>query len=203
MTSNSAFTIVVGFDGSEHSQTALNWAVDQARQRSGQLRLITVWNKAPMAWYPAVLETAAGEIAGFAPGLGHDPGDQPRTVSPSWVSGPRPPEAPTAGKLLRRRGRAAVELPGDDDVGRGMGQDGQHNDQRHGMKKLIGRNCFGARNQVPLLGRTIRTGQGAWWATWLETDPSRRPAKPPCPRDPTMSRSASLAASTSAAAAAS
>ena len=63
MTSNSAFTIVVGFDGSEHSQTALDWAVGEARQRDGQLRLITAWNKAPMAWYPAVLETAAGEIA--------------------------------------------------------------------------------------------------------------------------------------------
>lgn len=63
LTSNSTFTIVVGFDGSEHSQTALNWAMDEARQRVGQLRLITAWNKPPMAWYPAILETAAGEIA--------------------------------------------------------------------------------------------------------------------------------------------
>lgn len=63
MTSNSAFTIVVGFDGSEHSQAALDWAVDEARHRDAQLHLITAWNKAPMAWYPAVLETAAGEIA--------------------------------------------------------------------------------------------------------------------------------------------
>ncbi|MBE4720323.1 universal stress protein [Pseudarthrobacter sp. AB1] len=63
MSSDSAFTIVVGFDGSEHSQTALSWAVDEARQRDGQLRLVTAWNRAPMAWYPAVLETAAGGIA--------------------------------------------------------------------------------------------------------------------------------------------
>lgn len=63
MTGDSVFTIVVGFDGSEHSQTALNWAMDEARQRHGQLRLVTAWNKAPMAWYRAVLETAAGEIA--------------------------------------------------------------------------------------------------------------------------------------------
>ncbi|XAS65589.1 universal stress protein [Pseudarthrobacter sp. So.54] len=63
MTSISTFTIVVGFDGSDHSQTALNWAIDEARQRNGQLRLVTAWNKPPMAWYPAVLETAAGEIA--------------------------------------------------------------------------------------------------------------------------------------------
>lgn len=63
MTSTRSFVIVVGFDGSEHSQTALSWAMDEARQRNGQLRLITAWNKPPMAWYPAVLETAAGEIA--------------------------------------------------------------------------------------------------------------------------------------------
>lgn len=55
--------IVAGFDGSEHSQAALNWAMDEARQRNGRLHLITAWNKPPMAWYPAVLETAAGEIA--------------------------------------------------------------------------------------------------------------------------------------------
>jgi nucleotide-binding universal stress UspA family protein len=63
MTHDSSFMIVVGFDGSKHSRTALNWAIDEARQRNGQLRLITAWNKPPMAWYPAVLETAAGEIA--------------------------------------------------------------------------------------------------------------------------------------------
>jgi nucleotide-binding universal stress UspA family protein len=63
MTSTGSFLIVVGFDGSKHSQTALKWAMDEARQRDGRLRLITAWNKPPMAWYPAVLETAAGEIA--------------------------------------------------------------------------------------------------------------------------------------------
>ncbi len=63
MTSNSSFMIVVGFDGSEHSQWALSWAMDEARQRNGRLRLITAWSKPPMAWYPALLETAAGELA--------------------------------------------------------------------------------------------------------------------------------------------
>jgi nucleotide-binding universal stress UspA family protein len=63
MTNNGAFIIVVGFDGSEHSQWALNWAADEARQRNGQLRLVTAWSKPLMAWFPAVLETAAGEIA--------------------------------------------------------------------------------------------------------------------------------------------
>ncbi len=63
MASTSSFLIVVGFDGSEHSRTALKWAMDEARQRDGQLRLITAWKKPAMAWYPAVLETAAGEIA--------------------------------------------------------------------------------------------------------------------------------------------
>lgn len=63
MTTDSSFIIVVGFDGSEHSQWALDWAVDEARRRDGQLRLVTAWSKPLMAWFPAVLETAAGEIA--------------------------------------------------------------------------------------------------------------------------------------------
>ncbi len=67
MTSTGSFVMVVGFDGSEHSQTALNWAVDGAQKRSGQIRLVTAWSKPPMAWYPAVLETAAGESRGKIP----------------------------------------------------------------------------------------------------------------------------------------
>ena len=38
------------------------WAVEEARQRNGQIRLVTAWSKPPLAWYAAVLETAAGEI---------------------------------------------------------------------------------------------------------------------------------------------
>lgn len=63
MPSTGSFVIVVGFDGSEHSQDALSWALDEARYRNGQIRLVTVWKKPPLAWYPALLETAAGEIA--------------------------------------------------------------------------------------------------------------------------------------------
>lgn len=63
MTSGSSFTIVVGVDGSADAQLALSWAVEEARQRNGQLRLITVWNKPPLAWFPSTLETAAGGIA--------------------------------------------------------------------------------------------------------------------------------------------
>lgn len=63
MTSTGPFVIVVRFYGSGHSQAALDWAIDEAQQRNGQLRLVTAWNKPPLAWYPAVLETAAGEIA--------------------------------------------------------------------------------------------------------------------------------------------
>jgi nucleotide-binding universal stress UspA family protein len=62
MTSTGSFVIVVGFDGSESSQNALKWAVDEAKHRNGQLRLITAWSKPPLAWYPAMLETAVGEI---------------------------------------------------------------------------------------------------------------------------------------------
>ena len=67
MTSTGSFLVVVGFDGSEHSQAALTWAMDEARQRNGQLRMVTAWSKPPMAWYPAVLETAAGEIVAEEP----------------------------------------------------------------------------------------------------------------------------------------
>ena len=56
------FVIVVGFDGSKQSRGALEWAIEESRHRNAELRVLTVWNKAPMAWYPAVLETAAGEI---------------------------------------------------------------------------------------------------------------------------------------------
>lgn len=62
MTGIGSFLIVVGFDGSEHSRAALDWAMDEALQRNGRLRLVTAWSKAPLAWYPAVLETAAGEV---------------------------------------------------------------------------------------------------------------------------------------------
>jgi nucleotide-binding universal stress UspA family protein len=62
MTSTGSFVIVVGFDGSESSQNALKWAVDEAKHRNGQLRLVTAWSKPPLAWYPAMLETAVGEI---------------------------------------------------------------------------------------------------------------------------------------------
>ena len=62
MAGTDSFVIVVGFDGSENSQNALMWAVEEARQRNGQIRLVTAWSKPPLAWYAAVLETAAGEI---------------------------------------------------------------------------------------------------------------------------------------------
>ncbi|HSO89963.1 MAG TPA: universal stress protein [Arthrobacter sp.] len=62
MTSTGSFVIVVGFDGSKNSQNALRWAMDEARQRNGQIRLVTAWSKPALSWFPAVLETAAGEI---------------------------------------------------------------------------------------------------------------------------------------------
>lgn len=62
MTSTGSFVIVVGFDGSKNSQNALKWAMDEAKLRSGRILLVTVWSKPPLSWFPAVLETAAGEI---------------------------------------------------------------------------------------------------------------------------------------------
>jgi hypothetical protein len=46
----------------------------------------------------------------------------------------------------------------------------------------------------PLGGRTITTGQGAWWAQCWLTEPRSKPEKPPCPREPTISSSAPWAA---------
>jgi nucleotide-binding universal stress UspA family protein len=66
MTNSDPFVIVVGFDGSKQSRGALEWAVDEARLRNAELRVVTVWGKAPMAWYPALLETAAGEVVAEA-----------------------------------------------------------------------------------------------------------------------------------------
>ena len=62
MTSTGSFVIVVGFDGSGNSRNALTWAFEEAKLRDGQIRLITAWSKPPLSWFPAVLETAAGEI---------------------------------------------------------------------------------------------------------------------------------------------
>ncbi|MGY3317082.1 universal stress protein [Arthrobacter sp. H-02-3] len=62
MTNVDRFVIVVGFDGSKQSHAALEWAIEECRFRDAELRIVTVWDKAPMSWYPALLETAAGEI---------------------------------------------------------------------------------------------------------------------------------------------
>jgi len=62
MTNSNPFVVVVGFDGSKQSHAALEWAIEESRYRDAELRVVTVWNKAPMSWYPALLETAAGEI---------------------------------------------------------------------------------------------------------------------------------------------
>ena len=61
MAGSESFVIVVGFDGSEDAQHALRWASDEAKLRKGQIRLVTAWSKPPLAWYPALLETAVGE----------------------------------------------------------------------------------------------------------------------------------------------
>lgn len=62
MTDTGSFVIVVGFDGSENSHLALTWALEEALQHNGQIRVVTAWSKPPLSWYPALLETAAGEI---------------------------------------------------------------------------------------------------------------------------------------------
>jgi nucleotide-binding universal stress UspA family protein len=51
--------IVVGVDGSEHGERALDWAIEEAKLRSAQLRLVCAWH------VPAVVYGGPG----FAPQL--------------------------------------------------------------------------------------------------------------------------------------
>ncbi len=56
MAAAQAFRIVVGVDGSDSARAALDWALGEARLRSGQVRLVSAWH------YPVV-----GDAAGRAP----------------------------------------------------------------------------------------------------------------------------------------
>jgi len=52
-------TIVVGVDGSEHGERALDWAIEEAKLRGARLRLVSAWH------VPAVVYGGPG----FAPQL--------------------------------------------------------------------------------------------------------------------------------------
>jgi nucleotide-binding universal stress UspA family protein len=43
-------TIVVGVDGSEHGERALDWAVKEARVRGARLRLVAAWHLPPTVY---------------------------------------------------------------------------------------------------------------------------------------------------------
>jgi nucleotide-binding universal stress UspA family protein len=60
-------TIVVGVDGSEGSQRALRFALDEARLRNASLKLVAAWN-IPVAVYagPAVIPFSPEEFADSA-----------------------------------------------------------------------------------------------------------------------------------------
>ncbi|MEO5779800.1 MAG: universal stress protein [Arthrobacter oryzae] len=53
MNAAGAFLIVVGLDGSEQSLSALQWAVEEARLRHGNVRVITAWHYPPV---PSTIE---------------------------------------------------------------------------------------------------------------------------------------------------
>lgn len=55
MVSGAVFRIVVGVDGSDSSLAALDWALEEARLRSGQVHVVTAWH------YPFI-----GDAAGKA-----------------------------------------------------------------------------------------------------------------------------------------
>jgi len=44
MAGNEGFRIVVGVDGSEQSRAAMDWAVEEARLRHGEVLALTAWN---------------------------------------------------------------------------------------------------------------------------------------------------------------
>ena len=105
MSSSSSFTVVVGFDGSRDSQAALDWAVEETRQRSGQLRLITAWTKQPMAWYPAVLETAMGGIA-----VADSPEEDASTIQARALRSLEDKGIPATGQVIHSHSAAAAIL---------------------------------------------------------------------------------------------
>ncbi|NMR31951.1 universal stress protein [Crystallibacter degradans] len=66
MDNDVSFKVVVGLDGSDGSQTALGWAVSEARLRSGTVHAVTVWQPPAVTagmegliWDPASFEAAA------------------------------------------------------------------------------------------------------------------------------------------------
>ena len=54
MAAGAVFRIVVGVDGSDSSLSALDWALEEARLRTGQVHVVTAWH------YP-VIGDAAGK----------------------------------------------------------------------------------------------------------------------------------------------
>ncbi|HET8878153.1 MAG TPA: universal stress protein [Arthrobacter sp.] len=68
MAGSGKFRILVGVDGSPQSKAALDWAVEEARLRSGEVLAITAWHypyvsdALGQAWDYQVFETDAGTI---------------------------------------------------------------------------------------------------------------------------------------------
>jgi nucleotide-binding universal stress UspA family protein len=58
--------IVVGIDGSEASQAALRWAVNEARDRGAKLFVVHAWTFVPPATMaePGLMPLPAGDLAG-------------------------------------------------------------------------------------------------------------------------------------------
>ena len=69
MGGNGVFRIVAGVDGSSPSRLALEWAVTEARLRSGQVRAVTAWEFPPvtvgmegLVWDPDVFPQTARQL---------------------------------------------------------------------------------------------------------------------------------------------
>lgn len=77
------FTIVVGVDGSPHSQAALRWAVDHATLVGGSVTAVLVW-QVPLLGMPGAFDK--GELESMASQLLTDTvsGVEPSPVVPVW-----------------------------------------------------------------------------------------------------------------------
>ncbi len=61
--------IVVGVDGSDHSEHALRWAIAEAQLRHAGLHVVTTWSLVPALYGPvgvATYDQAAGEVSADA-----------------------------------------------------------------------------------------------------------------------------------------
>src|SRR4051812_22778590 len=98
--------IVVGVDGSEASQHALDWALDEALLRGCAVRAVRVWNFEPMSdWVPTTLrEVRANAVEALAEAVRTAVAGRPVAPAVEQVT----VEGDPAGELVRAASDAAL-----------------------------------------------------------------------------------------------